>query len=587
MNLRIESEKVRGAGHGARGEALPILSHGECDAARRHYVQRLAALEWKSGCAAIVGTPDGAVDVVALSALCDAVERLDAWARAVGLVSQDQAAQAAAACPAIAAAVKARRELEAAEAEARRAAVDADLARLRRVSDEVASGERSPLGTAASRERRGERKQRAWSALSRAGLGPAFGPAAPSPISARADRASALLDRNPVGSVGWARAAGVDVGGFVPLSKLRRAKVRVNRHHRRRAAAYSSAVAPLAASGRVIELLAVVAKRGEMQAAKWVRGSAVKCAAERREVGPAAAADDVAAYFIRLQQEAAGIYRGSVLQQAAACLSLYESAGFRLNSRGRLWVVDSCAALGRRGGEARKAAEAWEYAAVNARDGREVGGGWALQGAVHGLRDFWLAASDSADADLVESDGVELHGEADHDEGQALGLLKSRPDSGEGSGMRPSVLASLDGWAAGIREAFAARVQAAAKGQAAIKAAESAARDADLVNGLACWARGGSGPASDLVASLLSEDRDALTPAARQRLKRLRDRGGVVAPVGPPLAAEVRDWRPSLTGDGLTAGAAAAPVPHLVAAAPARSGRWGYFRERSRALVFV
>ena len=74
---------------------------------------------------------------------------------------------------------------------------------------------------------------------------------------------------------------------------------------------------------------------------------------------------------------------------------------------------------------------------------------------------------------------------------EASGLLRFTPDSGAGSGLRPSVLANLENAVESVRGAFAARVAAATTGAAATAARISAQRHVDIVQSLAEFAKSG------------------------------------------------------------------------------------------------
>lgn len=584
----------------------PVLSDAEAAAARRYFVGRLALLERRAGFVSIAGDEAGKVESAALSALVDAVERLQAWAAAVGIVGEAEARRAAAACPAIVEAVAARRAVEAAEAEARRAAAGVELAKLRRVRVELESGERSPLGSAGASLRR--RGRIACQVIS----GPAPEVVVPVSLSSAGERAAM---RHAPGSVAWARAVGGPLVGFARLSSLRRAGVRLNRHHKRRAALVASLVASLGD----MPTLAACGRVAEARARKWVGGTSATTAAEACERGGAAAADDVGAFFVRILGEARGIFREISLSSGAGLLERFRGLGLRVNRRMRREAI-----LGRDqwrewedgngkrksarglGNYSRAMAEAWEYGASRARDGREVGGSFAMQGAIHGLADFSLssvvgfdserAAEDMDSADWSQVvDGAAARAEDDamnaaeslealrvaeasaefvaagysgtlaaalsdalegvgQDGARAVAppSVQSRPSAGAGCGSRPSVLRSLDQWAGEVRGAFAARVHSAEKARAARiigaganagRSAESAARSLDLVEGLACWLRDGEGgPPAEVVAEFIGGAEGGLTDAARQRLKRLRDRAGIVVESGPARAVERRGF---------------------------------------------
>lgn len=101
----------------------------------------------------------------------------------------------------------------------------------------------------------------------------------------------------------------------------------------------------------------------------------------------------------------------------------------------------------------------------------------------------------------------------------------SAPDQSAGSGPRPSVQASFEDWGAGVRAAFAARVQAAKTPQAAAVSRVTAGNSVDLVAGLLSFAAGGDGPPVELVAEFFErgEVNGPISPAGRKRLQRLRD----------------------------------------------------------------
>ena len=234
---------------------------------------------------------------------------------------------------------------------------------------------------------------------------------------------------------------------------------------------------------------------------------------------------------------------------------------------------------------------------MKGRDGREIGGGFALQGAVHGLRDFafsapveyapddmgadeWALALDSAAerlglapsgeagraAELVkqgyspriaaalaadESRGAEDSGAADSAACVDLGALSWAPDAGAGSGLRPSVRAALAGLVDSIRAADADK-RRGATAQAAANAALATARAADLVGGLMSWMDGGQGPSPELVAEFFTAG-GALSNAGKIRLLKIRKRYGYNLGQGPAAAVEKRaaSRAPSMAGDEL------------------------------------
>lgn len=318
------------------------------------------------------------------------------------------------------------------------------------------------------------------------------------------------------------------------------------------------------------------ARIAEVRGRKWTRGthSSAKGAREKAEIGAAAGADDVADYHIRLEVEAVAIFRHAALVHVSRVLSRATRFGVLLN-----WSDMRRVTASKRASRAgRKAAEAWEYAAVKGRDGREVAGGWALQGAVHGLRDFrletpapldsgagaetddmgaseWSAMLDASAARLgldlgagaevaevvVVSDDMQA-AIAEASEVRELGGLSWAPDSGAGSGRRPSVMGALQGMVDGVRESVAVRVKRSASNQAAIQAQAAGNRQIDLVQALREWVTDGKPLPAELVAEFWPNgDTSApLSSSARSKIKRLRDRAGFEVLSGPARAKEPR-----------------------------------------------
>ncbi len=101
----------------------------------------------------------------------------------------------------------------------------------------------------------------------------------------------------------------------------------------------------------------------------------------------------------------------------------------------------------------------------------------------------------------------------------------SAPDQSAGSGPRPSAAAVFEDWGAGVRAAFAARVQAAKTPQAAAVSRVTAGKSVDLVAGLLAFVAGGDGPPVELVAEFFErgEVNGPISAAGRKRLQRLRD----------------------------------------------------------------
>jgi hypothetical protein len=392
----------------------------------------------------------------------------------------------------------------------------------------------------------------------------------------------------PLRSVDWSREAHLTEccflrrGMFGPWDEARAA---MRARH-----AQARAMAPGA-----FALWSLVATVAEARGRKWARGthSSAKGAASRHEIGAAAAADDMGDFWERLTGEAVAIFRWAAFGRVSLLVSHLQARGVRVNRSARR----ALATLPGSWADGRAAAEAWEYAACKGRDGREVAGGWAMQGAVHGLRDFafsapvewapddmgaaeWSALVDAAAArvglapsgeaaraaELVR-DGYsprlaqalaadESRGESDS--GAAadaacvdLGALAWAPDAGAGSGVRPSVRAALAGMAEAVQAATVARSRAANAGAAA-RASGAAARAADLVGGLLSWMDGGRGPDADAVAEFFAAD-GTLTATGRKRLQRLRERYGYSLGHGPARAVEPRaaSRAPSAAGDEL------------------------------------
>ena len=437
------------------------------------------------------------------------------------------------------------------------------------------------------------------------------------PASKAGREALGLRARGLVSLRSIRKAGGVDAAGGGQVAKL--GAFRINRHHRQRAARLSAVLSVLGRSDS--PLLAAFAARAESVGRKWARGNAKKSAASRNEIGGAACADDLGAYFVRLGEDVASIARGVSLEFAGrlreACNGPKCKGRGVLNRRQRRRLVNRCIVrskvafkcpsnpdLGgikivRRwrdlGGASmfvsyvagnnqvrkfsglsacvRGLCDAWEYGAAKSRDGREVGGSWALQGSIHGLRDFSLvdpvidSSGDSSGDDLGAGEwSAMLDGAAERLEitpsaslvaagyseklasvlldvlpavsVEVGGVLSMRPDSGAGSGLRPSVAACLDSWAESVRDSFTKRVAAATKGAAATQARISAAKSLDLVGGLLSFASGGAG-LDHSVFSEFFEGGDvcgAFSEAGRQRLHRLKERAGSVASEGPARA---------------------------------------------------
>lgn len=573
--LKTEQLKIENSAH----RSGAVLSPLESALARELVAKGARFAAFEAGEAALVGAEDGrGIDLARCARAVKALRLRLAWAERVGVVdcAAEAESRAAAVDPALAAAVAARRkEEEAQRGEVALSAAD-ELRRLRAVAAEVDSGARSPLGSPASLHRREVRRLAFALESGRVGLGPVAGPRLPV-IGSQVQR----LQVRP-GSVEGRLALGLGLTAADVRRALRAVglPVRLNRSARRAVAAAGVAAILAELGPAAAWWLAPIAARAEAQARKWVRGSAVKSAANKAEIGGAPAADDVAAYRVRLQQEAEAIFRGEALAIVGRGIAKIEGAGVRLNRSARRGLAVLAVRSGRRGGAGRESGEAWEYAAIRARDGREVGGGWALQGAVHGLRDFWLSAAGSADAEATETEELPPLDAEEHEDAERLGILRSRPDAGEGSGPRPSVLASLDAWAAGMRDAFRDRVQAATAGQAAAKAKAAAADAMALVDGLRAFSSGRSSPDSEAYLDFFDAS-GALSATGRKRLQRLRERGGIHVLSGPARGAEVRQWttRTTAAGDAvLVGGAARTSSPSLPSPqAKARPGRWAYF----------
>lgn len=231
---------------------------------------------------------------------------------------------------------------------------------------------------------------------------------------------------------------------------------------------------------------------------------------------------------------------------------------------------------------ARAACESWEYAAVKARDGREVGGGWAIQGAIHGLRDFALSSPQGATSDesalddfgaaewsnQLDAAAARIDGARTQDRVSALvaegyserlaarlvadeqaaasaeqdkaahdlgGVLRFAPDSGAGGGMPGWVADSVRESCDKARAAMAERLSKA-RNQDKGKIAESDGAALDLLESLERWLDGGAGLSDEQAALWMADfDEQALSwnAAAWQRFSRLRKRAGIIKRDGP------------------------------------------------------
>jgi hypothetical protein len=425
---------------------------------------------------------------------------------------------------------------------------------LRAVSRRRASGDAVNLGTDAARQRRAD---------SVAAVAVAPGPCA--------DFFS------PLRSVDWSRAPrcyALERGKFGPWTE---AQAVMRAGH-----AQARAEAP-----GVFALWQSVMRAAELRGRKWARGthSSAKGAASRAEIGAAAAADDMGDFWERLTGEAVAIFRHCAAGRVALLLAHLQARGIRVNRSARralAWLPAS-------GQDGRALAERWEYSAIKGRDGREVGGGFAMQGAVHGLRDFafsapvdhstddmgadeWAAALDTAAArlgmaptgeagraaELVKSGytprlaaalaadefrGAEDAGAAEDAACVDLGALAWAPNAGAGSGLRPSIRAALGAMAEAIRAADEDKARGATA-QAAASAARATARASDIVGGLFEWVASGGAVDSVAVADFLGGGtaRAAFTDKQRKALERLRKRyaGHFQAGKAPARAAEAR-----------------------------------------------
>ncbi len=333
------------------------------------------------------------------------------------------------------------------------------------------------------------------------------------------------------------------------------------------AVACNGSVSPPAESGKGMPLLDLcalqaAADRAELRARKWTRGthSSSKGAQSAAEVGAAASADDLADYYVRLEGEAVSIFRWAALGHVQRVLCRAGRLGVRLN-----WSdIPRLAGSVRAARAARKAAEAWEYAAIKLRDGREVGGDYAMQGGIHGVRDFWLRPAPADTGAGLEADdygaaewsaaldgaaarlGIEL-GEAtaaipdlsaemaaaiaEAADVRGLGSLSCTPaaGSGSGSGRRPSVMSSLLAMADNVREAVAERVRQAASNQAAIQARIAGDKQVDIVASLRDYVAEGAPLPPELVAEFwpAGDTSLPLSATARSKIKRIRDRSGL------------------------------------------------------------
>ncbi len=136
---------------------------------------------------------------------------------------------------------------------------------------------------------------------------------------------------------------------------------------------------------------------------------------------------------------------------------------------------------------------------------------------------------DGLDRSLNTSDGFECsRAWESRDEWAGQGRIErgesSAPDKSAGSGPRPSVQAVFEDWGAGVRSAFAARVQAATTPQGAAVSRVTAAKSVDLVAGLLSFAVGGAGPSDEILAEFFErgEVNGPISKAGRVRLHRLR-----------------------------------------------------------------
>jgi hypothetical protein len=97
-------------------------------------------------------------------------------------------------------------------------------------------------------------------------------------------------------------------------------------------------------------------------------------------------------------------------------------------------------------------------------------------------------------------------------------------DEPAGSGPRPSAKNSFDDWGTAVRTAFEQRVSAAKTPQARSMAAKSAARNVDLVESLISFAKGGAGPAAEILEDFFPDGQVhmPISGAGHVRLHRLR-----------------------------------------------------------------
>lgn len=340
--------------------------------------------------------------------------------------------------------------------------------------------------------------------------------------------------------------------------------------------------APVVASGRVVArdgsasmplvdlaILTMAAEVAEVRGRKWARGthSSAKGAASKDEIGAAAGADDAADYHVRLTAEAVAIFRAVGIARAVRVVRRADRLGVVLG-----WEhVRRIAGHRRAGSIARREAEAWEYAACKGRDGREVGGDWAMQGSISGLADFalvrpgeggdmpaddmgageWESMLDAAadrlglsmpdDSATLSDDMRDALAEAGGAR-EVGGRLSFAPDSGAGSGRRPSIMGGLLAMSTGIRTAVESRIRSASSNQAKIAARTAGEVQTSLIDALRSWVADGVPLSPDLVAEYWPDgDTSApLSSTARSKIKRLRDRSGLSLVMGPARAVEPR-----------------------------------------------
>lgn len=103
--------------------------------------------------------------------------------------------------------------------------------------------------------------------------------------------------------------------------------------------------------------------------------------------------------------------------------------------------------------------------------------------------------------------------------GTIASLPSSAPDQGAGSGLRPSVVGELASWGEQVRQAAAAKIEAASTPAAKGNARAAAARRVALIQGLFDYVQGGAALDPDLLAEFFD---GGLTPKGHKRIQRMR-----------------------------------------------------------------